>query len=243
MSQEAIRLQKFLASCGIASRRESESLIEAGKVYVNGKKATLGQKVIPGQDTVKYQNKIVEENEKVAFLFNKPRGFICNNDGRERDQKETLSHTFDELKNYPIVIGLEKEASGLILLSNDGDLHQQITKNYKKIERVFHLRFKNEISSDTQLRLQSGIKFEETRFNIDKIQFLKKEGEFHWYKVSCTNHKDKMLEKLFKAAQHPIQRIRQVEFAGIHDEALKKGKGRILTAKEIDILKAELSIN
>ncbi len=242
MSEEAIRLQKFLASAGIASRRESEELIKAGSISVNGKKAKLGQKVTPGKDTVRFRGKVVEEQEKVSILFNKPRGFLCNDDGRERDDKERLSHAFPELKGYPVVIGLEKEASGIILLSNDGDLHQAIAAKYKQIQRGFLIRVKEEISERDLKRLTTGINVDDQRYFLDSITLHKKENDQTWYNISCTNQKDKMLEKLFKTVQHPLQRIQQIEFASIQDQHLKKGIGRILTHKELSILKQNLNI-
>jgi 23S rRNA pseudouridine2605 synthase len=242
MSEEAIRLQKFLASAGIASRRESEELIKAGEVSVNGKKAKLGQKVTPGKDVVKYKGQAVLEQEKISILFNKPRGFLCNDDGRERDQKERLSHAFPELKGFPVVIGLEKDASGIILLSNDGDLLQSIAAKYKQIQRGFLIRVKDEISERDLKRITTGVTIDDQRYFLDSITLDKKEGDRVWYNISCTNQKDKMLEKLFKTVQHPIQRIQQIEFASIKDQHLKKGKGRILTHKELDILKENLNI-
>jgi 23S rRNA pseudouridine2605 synthase len=242
MSEEAIRLQKFLAQAGIGSRREAEELIKTGEISVNGKKAKLGCKVIPGKDIVKHKGKTVEEQEKITILFHKPRGFICNDDGRERDKKESLANTFEELKNFPVTIGLEKNASGLILLSNDGDLHQQITSKYKSIKRGFLVRTKNEISEKDLTRLTNGVKIEEQRFYLESIKLQQREDMKTWYNISCTNQKDKILEKLFKTIQHPIQRIMQIEIAGIQDQKLQKGKGRILTHKELDILKQNLQL-
>ena len=82
MPPETLRLQKFISSTGLASRREAEKLIESGKIYVNGKKAELGQRVDPYEDRVTYKGKLLEPEEKRSLLFHKPKGFMCNNDGR-----------------------------------------------------------------------------------------------------------------------------------------------------------------
>ena len=230
MAEEAVRLQKFLAAAGVCSRREAEGLIESGKVYVNGRKAALGQKVFPSADVIKVKGKSIDKPEPVIFLFHKPRGFLCNNDGRRPEQ--SLFVEFPEIKPYRVVIGLDMTASGLILLSNDGVLLQRVASQQKGIERRFQVRVKGVIAEKTQERLKRGVNVAKSLYSLSKIKELKKDGERTWYEVVMRGTKDKSLEKLFKAVQHPLQRVVQVEIAGLQDGTLKKGKGRVLTAKE-----------
>jgi 23S rRNA pseudouridine2605 synthase len=229
-AEETVRLQKFLASAGIASRREAETLIESGKVYVNGRKAALGQKIDPLNDRVTYKGDVITAEEKISMLFYKPRGFLCNDDGRR--EGETIFHEFPELLSYKVVIGLEKAASGLILLSNDGDLLQGVARQYRALERTFHLRVKGNMQEDAIERLTKGFNVEDRHLKLIKLKELKKEGERTWYECSLCDHRDMVLEKAFKMMGHPIQRIVQVGVAGLRDDLLKKGKGRLLTAKE-----------
>lgn len=238
MAEQAVRLQKYLATAGIASRREAEELIQSGKVYVNGQKASLGQKITPNVDQVLYKNKKVEPPELINLLFHKPRGFLCNNDGK-RPEKSLFQH-FPELTPYRIVVGLEMQASGIILLSNDGSFKQAISKNFRNIERTFHIRIKGELSEKTQKRLLTGIYLEEKTTRLNKIKLIKKETERTWYEISLLDQRDKILEKLFLNLQHPIQRMVQVGIGCLQDKTIKKGKGRILTNKELTIFKQNL---
>ena len=233
-AEETVRLQKFLASAGIASRREAETLIESGKVFVNGRKAVLGQKIDPAKDRVMYKGQVIEAEEKISMLFHKPRGFLCNDDGRR--EGETIFSEFPELAPYKVVVGLEKSASGLILLSNDGDLLQGVARQYRALERTFHLRVKGVMEEAAIERLTKGFNVEDRHLRLLKLKEIKVEGERAWYECSLCDHRDMVLEKAFKMLGHPIQRIVQVGIAGIRDDLLKKSKGRLLTPKEIKLL-------
>lgn len=240
MSNEPVRLQKYIASSGRGSRREAEAWIESGKVYVNGRKADLGMKVIPGQDRVTVKGEVLEQPEMVTVIFHKPRGFLCNNDGRR--EGGTIFETFPELVGLKVVAGLEKDASGLIMLSNDGNLMQSFGQCYREIERVFKIRIKGELSDKLLERLARGVKFEERIVKLDAIKLIEKKGEQSWYEVVIVDHRDRLLEKLFKSLNHPLQRVVQVGFADLRDDALKKGKGRVLTHKELDRLRETIGV-
>jgi pseudouridine synthase len=240
MLNEPVRLQKFIASSGRGSRREAEAWIESGKVYVNGRKADLGMKVIPGQDRVTLKGEVLEPPEMVTVIFHKPRGFLCNHDGRR--EGGTIFDTFSELKGLKVVAGLEKDAAGLIMLSNDGNLMQSFGQCYRDIERVFKIRVKGELPEKLLERLVRGIKFEDRVVKLERIKFLESKGEQFWYEVVMVDHRDRLLEKLFKSLNHPLQRITQVGFAELRDDVLKKGKGRVLTHKELDKLRETIGV-
>jgi 23S rRNA pseudouridine2605 synthase len=240
MSEEDLRLQKYLAGAGIASRRDAEKLIKEGKVYVNGRKASLGQKVTPGKDRVTFKGKLVEPEEKVTFLFHKPRGFMCNRDGR-RDG-ESIFDQFEELKPFRVAIGLEKSASGLILLTNDGDLLQRIAVSYRELPRSFSIRVKGKLSEQAFERGTKGLNFEGRRVVLENLKELKLEKERAFYECSVLDHRDQMLEKVFMQLQAPIQRISQIAIAGLRDDLLTKGKGRALTLKELQQLRTTLDL-
>jgi 23S rRNA pseudouridine2605 synthase len=241
MAEDDLRLQKFLANAGVASRREAEKLISSGKIYVNGRKASLGQKVTPEKDRVTYKGKVVEAEEKITFLFHKPRGFLCNHDGR-RDGESIYEH-FEELRPYRVAIGLEKNASGLILLTNDGDLLQDIAQNYRRIKRVFSIRVKGQLEEKLLKKLEEkGVQHGSNHINFDHFKETKVEKERTWYECSLFDQRDQLLEKVFLQLQHPIQRIHQIGFGSLRDQLLKKSKGRPLTAKELQQLRDDLEI-
>lgn len=240
MSNEPVRLQKYIASSGKGSRREAEAWIESGRVYVNGKKAELGQKVVAGVDRVTIKGEVLEPPEIITALFHKPRGFLCNNDGRR--EGGTIFDTFPELERLKVVAGLEKDASGLILLSNDGDLIQAFGNCYREMLRVFRIRVKNEIEEKSQVRLLKGMRVEDRQVVLESFKFIEKVGEQVYYEVSVKDHRDQLLEKLFKNVGHPLQRIHQIGISCLRDDTIKKGKGRLLTKKEVDKLRETLGV-
>ena len=240
MFKEPVRLQKYIAKSGRGSRREAESWIESGKVYVNGKKAILGMKVVPSQDRVTLKGEVLEEPEMVTVIFHKPRGFLCNNDGRR--EGGTIFNTFLELSGLKVVAGLEKGASGIIILSNDGDLMQAFSQSYREVERVFKIRVKGEIVQKSMERLTRGVKMDDRIVKLDRLKYLEKTGDQYWYEVMITDHRDRLLEKVFKQINQPIQRIQQVGLADLRDSELKKGKGRVLTKKEMMKLRVTLGV-
>jgi len=239
-NNEPVRLQKYIATSGRGSRREAEDWIAKGRVYVNGKKATLGLKITPGVDRVTLKGEVIEEPEMVTAIFHKPRGFLCNNDGRR--EGGTIFETFKELENLKVVAGLEKDAAGLILLSNDGDLMQAFGKNYRDLDRIFKVRIKGELSEKAHNKLTQGMRFEGREIMLESLKLLEGKGEQFWYEISIKDHRDRLLEKMLKQLGHPIQRIQQVGIASLRDDTLKKGKGRLLTAKEKKRLQEELGV-
>lgn len=238
MSEEDLRLQKFLAGAGVASRRDAEKFIKEGKVYVNGRKASLGQKVTPGKDRVTFKGKVVEAEERVTFLFHKPRGFMCNRDGRR--EGESIFDEFPELKPYRVAVGLEKSASGLILLTNDGDLLQAIAREYRHLDRTFSLRLKGQLDESILKKALTGIQLDGRKVIFSRFKETKVEKERSWYECSIQDHRDQMLEKLFKQLQHPVQRISQIAIGSLRDDLIKKGKGRPLTPKELELFKSSI---
>jgi 23S rRNA pseudouridine2605 synthase len=241
MSNQSIRLQKFLADGGICSRRQAESLIEQGKVYVNGRKAVLGQKVTPGQDKVLYRGKEVQAEEVFTFLFNKPRGFLCNPDGR-RDG-ETIYDAFPELRPYRVVLGLSRTASGLILLSNDGGFLQSLSSQQRYLPRIFRVRLQGSLDEKTFKRLGRGIRVDDRNVVLENLKLHKLDGEKHWYEFTLTDAKDQLVEKVFKTISRPVGRIIQIEVAGLRDDLLERGKGRPITPKERERLLSQAGVN
>lgn len=227
-----MRLQKYLSGAGVASRREAETLIAAGKVYVNGRKAELGQRVIPGEDRVMCRGKVVEVEETVSFLFHKPRGFLCNPDGRR--EGETIFDAFPELRGYRVALGLGRMESGLMLLTNDGDLMQRVGQNIRSLERTFRLRIGGELDEKTLSRVQKGLKIDDRLVAPHSIKAQRRDGERQWYEVVFVDHRDGLVERFFKTLGHPVQRCVQIGVANLRDDLLKKGKGRPLTPKELN---------
>jgi len=230
MSDRSIRLQKYLAEAGVCSRRKAEEYIEEGKIHVNGRKAELGQKVTAGVDRVTLRGKEVVLEEIFTFLFHKPRGLLCNQDGRR--EGETIFDLFPELRPYKVVLGLSRTASGLILLSNDGDLLQTLSAQQRYLSRTFRVRLQGDLDEKMMKQLAKGVRIDERNVALENLKFIKPEGEKMWYEFSLTDVKDQLVDRVFKTIHRPAGRVVQVEVAGLRDDLLAKGKGRPITPKE-----------
>lgn len=237
----SIRLQKYLAMAGYGSRRACETLIAKGQVRVRGiSKIEPGCKVTPGVDAVFVRGRQVTTKPSESILFNKPRGWTCNVD--ERHPNHSIVDLNPELKAYPVLVGLPRDASGLILLSTDGHLHQRMKAQLRNTERRLNIRVKEEIKPDTQERLMQGISLDGVRRKVEKLRFLKRDKAYFWYDLYVRDLREQWLEKMFLIFQHPIQRMRQVAVAGVQDGLLKQSHARLLTTKEVRELRAHVGL-
>lgn len=239
---KTVRLQRFLSQAGLCSRREAEQWIADGRISLNGKRVQeQGVKVDPDNDLVKVDGKKIKSQKAQFILFHKPRGYLCNEDPKYADK--SIYKLCPDLKAFAVAVGLEKTASGLILLSNDGQLHQAMTRQIKGIERKFEIRVKEKISDKTMARLKKGIHVDGQQVKLQSITWLREEKSYHWYVIRMRDLRDKSLAKCFKTAQHPLQKIIQTGFAGIEDSNLRKSCSRHLTPKEITHLKELLGFS
>lgn len=242
MNQESIRLQKFLADAGVCSRREGEDLIQNGKVKVNGKTVKqLGVKVTPGKDTVSIGKKIIESSSHPCILFHKPRSFTCNPDPRRPGR--SIMEEFPDLKGYKVSVGLEKDASGLILLTTDGSLHQKVTARLKSLDRRYKLQLTRELEPKEIERLETGIVLDDIRRPLKKVRPVKVTRGEHWYEVTVSDTRDRLLHRIFETLPCPVKRQVQVGLGTLQDPKLSKGKARPVGAKELNDFLASIEVD
>ncbi len=235
MEDEKIRLQKYLALAGLGSRRHCEELISQGAVSVKGQgQAKLGDRVNPLTDVVMVNGKKVRADEVTTFLFFKPRGFTCNEDPLHPDQ--CISKLHPDIAAFPVLVGLEKDASGLILLSNDGRLHQALKPRLEMMEERFLIGLNQALDESQRQHLLKGVTLDNRKLILQSCNKLKMNRGRVIYEVMIVGHKDKAITKMFSAVGRTIHRRTRVEVAGIQDTLLEKGKGRPLTFKEIQKL-------
>lgn len=230
------RLQKYLARCGVASRRASEQLITSGQVKVNGIVVTeLGTKIGIG-DTVTYKGKEVLPQEHIYVLMNKPRFIVCTaND--EHNRKTVIDILPEELMPYRLfpVGRLDYDTKGALLLTNDGELMNMLVGPKSNCEKEYLARVKGVVSDKELKRLSIGVKVDDyvTRpctvllEDIDKVhdscllRFIITEGKYHQVKNMCA------------AVGHEVKNLTRVRFANLTVDGLKEGEVRFLTTHEI----------
>ena len=236
---EKIRLQKYLADCGIASRRKSEELIKQGQVKVNGKTITeLGTKVIPNKDSVEYNGKKIElKKEYVYILLNKPIGYVTTvKDQFNRDSVLDLVKTNKRL----VPVGrLDMYTSGALILTNDGDFVYKVTHPKHEIEKTYTVTIIGIVKKEEVEKLKKGVEIEDYITKPAKVKILKIDEEKNQSRLEITIHEGKntQVRKMCEAIGHKVLALHRSKIAGIDVKDIPLGKWRYLTNKEVNKIK------
>ena len=236
---EEIRLQKYLADCGIASRRKSEELIKQGQVKVNGKTITeLGTKVIPNKDIVEYNGKKIEfKKEYVYILLNKPIGYVTTvKDQFNRDSVLDLVKTNKRL----VPVGrLDMYTSGALILTNDGDFVYKVTHPKHEIEKTYTVTIIGIVKKEEVEKLKKGVEIEDYITKPAKVKILKIDEEKNQSRLEITIHegKNRQVRKMCEAIGHKVLALHRSKIAGIDVKDIPLGKWRYLNSKEVNKIK------
>lgn len=233
---EEIRLQKYIAECGITSRRKAEELILAGKIKVNGKIITkLGTKIDPKKDHVLYQDQEIKKEEELIYvLLNKPIGYVTTiKDQFRRDSVLDLVKTTKRL----VPVGrLDMYTSGALLLTNDGNFVYQVTHPKHEIEKTYTVTIKGKVQKQEVEQLEKGVKIEDYITKPAKVKILKIDEEKNQSRLEITIHegKNRQVRKMCETIGHKVLALHRSKIAGISVKDLPLGKWRYLTKQEVD---------
>lgn len=237
------RIQKVLARAGVASRRKIEKLISAGSISVNGNiLKNQGVLVDPNVDYIKVQGTRIavhpnDLSERVYFLLNKPRGVISTSSD-DVGRKTVLNLIFGAGISHVYPVGrLDYDAEGALLLTNDGDLAYHLTHPKYHIFKVYEVKVKGVPSEDCLDKLRKGIYLQDGATRSSKIEIIGYTKVNTWLKIILTQGKNNQIKNMFWRIHHPVQRIFRTHFAGISIKSLLPGQFRMLTKKEITMLK------
>ena len=232
------RLQKYMARCGVASRRKCEEIILTGKVKVNGIVINeLGTKVTL-DDIVEYEGKrILPEENKVYIMLNKPEGVITSVKD-EKGRKTILDIVKVEERVYPIG-RLDYETSGLLLLTNDGDLTYKLTHPKHEVDKTYVARVKGKLTKEEIERFKTGLKIEDYTTAPAKLKVIKydEQRDSSLLEIKIHEGKNRQVRKMCKAINHPVLRLRRSAMGKIKIGDCEIGKYRYLTEDEIKYLK------
>lgn len=237
-----IRLQKFLADQGIASRRKSEELISAGKVRVNGQVIKqLGSKVDPEVDRVAVGKKLLSvaiEQKKYYFLLYKPTGYVTttSDENGRPTVLELLPAELRKKRLYPVG-RLDMDTSGLLLLSNDGELTHQLTHPKHETTKVYEALVEGVPTSRELKRFREGLQVAYRRTAPAEIELINEQSSNSLLRITIHEGRHHQVKRMCLAINHPVLALKRVEFAGLNLGTLAKGAGRELTEEEIKHLK------
>lgn len=227
------RLQKYLSSCGIASRRKSEELILAGKVKVNGKVVTeLGTKVSE-KDEVEVENTEVYRKEKEYYLLYKPEKTICSvSDEKGRTTVVDLIETDEKI--FPVG-RLDYDTTGLLLLTNDGELTNKLTHPKGFVEKTYIAKVSGIVTGKEIHELEEGIELEgvKTKKARAKLKKIDKKNNKSYVELTITEGRNHQVKNMFAALGHKVLKLERISYALFDLEGMKIGEYRRLTAKEV----------
>ncbi len=233
------RLQKIIAAAGVASRRAAEEMMRRGEVTVNGRAVTeLGSKADPHTDAIKVKGKLINaqllNREMKYYLVNKPRGYVST--VSDPQGRTIVAHLLPPSKRRGIhpVGRLDYNTEGLIVLTNDGDLTQLLTKG-GAVEKVYHVKVKGSPGEENIERLRRGIKLGQSRTAPAQIKLMErtKEGGNTWFEVILKEGKNQQIRKMFDSIHHSVTKLRRVRIGHLTDEGLAVGEFRELKPSEV----------
>ena len=244
---EEIRLQKFLANAGIASRRKAEDLIEQGKVKVNGNVVTaLGTKIIPEKDFVEYNDKEVKLNEDYVYiLLNKPIGYVTT--VKEQFNRDSVLDLVKTSKRLVPVGRLDMYTSGALILTNDGDFVYKVTHPKHEIDKTYTVTIVGIVKQEEVEQLKKGVKIDEEYITKPaKVKILKTDEEKNQSRLEITIHegKNRQVRRMCEAIGHKVLALHRSKIAGIGVKDIPLGKWRYLKDYEVSkILKGNIENN
>ena len=239
-----VRINKYLSSCELGSRRKVEQLITLGKVTVNNELITdLSTKIDTEKDIVRVNNKIVKNNiEKIFILLNKPKGYIVTQ--KDEFNRKTIYDLLPEFaKNLHPVGRLDFESEGLLLLTNDGDITNRVSHPVYKIEKTYKVAVKGQLDMNKVSQLRNGVKIENYTTQTAKVYLKTSTPEKSELKISIKEGKNRQIRKMLEEVGHEIISLKRIQIGNIKLEKLPLGNWRFLKDIEILYLLKQTKIN
>lgn len=234
------RLQKFLAEAGVASRRKAEELIVAGKIKVNGKVVTeLGTKVDPQKDEVFYLDKKISNKdvEMVYIMLHKPESYVTT--AKEQFGRPGVMDLVKGIDARIFPVGrLDYDTSGLLLLTNDGDLTYKLTHPKHDVDKTYHAKLYGTPDDMDLQKFRRGVVIEGKKTKPAKMQILEKGDRQSTVEIIIHEGRNRQVRKMCEAIKHPVAQLKRVATGELTLGDLPKGKYRHLTAKEVKYLKS-----
>jgi len=232
----SIRLNRFIANSGVCSRREADEIIKKGLISVNGKKVTdLGIKVTYN-DEVRYRGRKLSAEKKVYILLNKPKGYVTTVEDPHADQT-VLDLIRDTCKERVYPVGrLDKNTTGVLILTNDGDLTGRLTHPKYKRKKIYHVFLDKTVAKEDLFRLSEGIQLEDGFVAADAVSYADP-GDRSQIGMELHSGQNRVVRRMFESLGYRVKKLDRVYFAGLTKKNLPRGKWRFLTQKEIEMLK------
>jgi len=233
---EKIRLNRFIANSGVCSRREADELIGRGHISVNGKRVTdLGTKV-GHSDDIRYKGRRLSAEKKIYILLNKPKGYVTTVEDphAEHTVLELIGNACPE-RVYPVG-RLDKDTTGVLLLTNDGDLTGKLTHPRFNRKKIYHVFLDRPVAKDDLFRLTTGIELDGMKVSADAVSYADPDDRSQ-IGIEIHSGQNRVIRRLFESMNYRVKKLDRVYFAGLTKKNVQRGKWRFLNEKEINMLK------
>ena len=233
-----MRLQKYIANAGVTSRRKAEELILQGRVRVNGILVKeLGTRVDPSKDVITVDGKEIKlEEGKVYILLNKPEGYVTSLKDPHND-KLVLDLVKDVKERIFPVGRLDKDTSGLLIMTNDGDIAYKLTHPRYKIWKKYIALVKGCPDSNTIDKLQNGVIIDGRKTSKAHVKLIRRQGRNSVLEISIYEGRNRQIRKMCKYVGHPVVKLKRISIGNIKLNGVEEGKWRHLTKEEVEYLK------
>lgn len=234
---EEMRLNRFIAMSGVCSRREADQLIEAGEVTVNGVMVDkLGSKVRPAKDEVRLNGELLKGEKKVYILLNKPKGYVTTVEDPHAD-RTVIDLLKGECKERIYPVGrLDKNTTGVLLLTNDGNLTKELTHPSYAKKKIYHVFLDKPCSEGDLEKLVEGIELEDGPIYADEVSFV--DDKKQEVGVELHSGRNRIVRRMFESLGYEVVKLDRVYFAGMTKMGLRRGFWRYLTPREVSALKS-----
>ena len=234
---DLMRLNKYIANSGISSRREADRLIQAGAVSVNGIIVTeLGTKVGPG-DKVQYGDQTINREKPRYVLLNKPKGYITTADDPEK-RKTVMSLVAGACKERIYPVGrLDRNTTGLLLFTNDGNIAKKLTHPRYGIRKIYHVELDKNLARTDFVKIGEGFKLEDEVVTVDSIEYIGDGKDKKQIGIELHSGQNRIVRRIFEHFEYKVLRLDRVYYAGLTKKNLPRGTWRLLDEQEINLLK------
>lgn len=224
---DGVRLNKYLASCGVGSRRSCDAMVLAGDVVVNGQSClTPAYRVQPG-DQIRADGKRIEPLAVQSIVIHKPPGLVCTR--RDERQRDTIYNLLPGRMQHLMHVGrLDRESEGLLILSNDGELSQALTHPKHKIQKLYHVTLDTSFDNEILEKLEKGVYIEEGKAKAHSVKRLSSRR----IEVILTTGMKRQIRYMIQAVHHRVKRLVRLKIGHLELGNLRPGKWRILTEQE-----------
>ena len=233
-----IRLQKVLAQAGVASRREAEKMILSGKVKVDGKVIKeLGTKADPEKNDIEVDGRSISKAERKAYyLLNKPKGYVTTM--RDPQGRRTVNDLLKDIDERVYPVGrLDYDTTGVLIITNDGELANALAHPKKEIEKCYHALVRGIPSNEALKRLREGVHLEDGKTAPARVKVLEIKGNTSWLEIIIHEGKNRQVKRMCEAVKHKVLKLKRTRFGPLELGDLRSGDLKELTRNEIKDLK------